>query len=646
MHRIAASHMPRHRGAISIMMTGFLFLAIACLVLVIDSGRLFYEKRKLQRFADLAAIEAVSRGATCFPVSNAKTVATEAVARQGLAESEFSLAVACGDVETVNGERQLLEDPSRNLAIRVDLQRAVAASLIAGGWFGNDVVLSARATAQRGSPLAALTLRSRLLEINTANSALLNPLLGGLLGGGAGVNVLSWDGLLGAQVDLLQFLDALKINLGLSAGGYEEVLSTGVSVGQVATAIADVLPASGNSSAVVSALNAIAAGANLAPTNLRLGELLDLQTSTGLAGAATAINVFDLILATAQLANHENAAAADVPISLPLELGNVTLNIKVIEPPQVSAIGNPALAKADPLGANRLQVRTAQTRLLLSAQVPSLTSLLNEVLATVLDLASPVVSLLQSVFSNLFGCVEGCTEIQTRPEIFPGNPLRIDIGLDLGGASSHVVDYSCQTGAKKLTAETSHYAAKALVGQINAAQFFDPLIVPSASLIPVLDVYRRSRRLGPLGVPLEPWSAESLWTRTGLVANTTVAGAAPVQEPYSNPPDLGKVPGYRSFSSTNVVNSLLNTLSGLSVETYTYNAGEPNGMDTTSPVGQLNLALNGTIAIVKQLISTVLSPLLDPLLNGILKALGIDLGEVDVGHNLSCDSLSGVTLVN
>jgi len=62
-----------------------------------------------------------------------------------------------------------------------------------------------------------------------------------------------------------------------------------------------------------------------------------------------------------QLSNSQSAAAATLPVSL-LGLANITTQVKVIEPPQLSAIGDPALAAANPLGPNAIYVRTAQVR--------------------------------------------------------------------------------------------------------------------------------------------------------------------------------------------------------------------------------------------------------------------------------------------
>ena len=52
----------RQRGAIGLMAAVTLALALAFTLLVIDSGRLYLEKRNLQRIADMAALEAATRG--------------------------------------------------------------------------------------------------------------------------------------------------------------------------------------------------------------------------------------------------------------------------------------------------------------------------------------------------------------------------------------------------------------------------------------------------------------------------------------------------------------------------------------------------------------------------------------------------------
>ncbi len=54
----------RQRGAIGLMAALTLTLALAFMLLVVDTGRLYLEKRSLQRVADMAALEAATRGET------------------------------------------------------------------------------------------------------------------------------------------------------------------------------------------------------------------------------------------------------------------------------------------------------------------------------------------------------------------------------------------------------------------------------------------------------------------------------------------------------------------------------------------------------------------------------------------------------
>lgn len=51
----------RQRGAFSMLSAATLVMAILFLALVIDSGRLYLEQRKLQKLTDTAALESISR---------------------------------------------------------------------------------------------------------------------------------------------------------------------------------------------------------------------------------------------------------------------------------------------------------------------------------------------------------------------------------------------------------------------------------------------------------------------------------------------------------------------------------------------------------------------------------------------------------
>jgi hypothetical protein len=63
---LAVSRSGPATGAIGLMAAGTLALALGFMLLVIDSGRLYLEQRKLQRVADTAALEAVTRDGNCL----------------------------------------------------------------------------------------------------------------------------------------------------------------------------------------------------------------------------------------------------------------------------------------------------------------------------------------------------------------------------------------------------------------------------------------------------------------------------------------------------------------------------------------------------------------------------------------------------
>lgn len=88
------------RGAIGLMAAGTLAVALVFMLLAVDSGRLYLEKRKLQSIADTSALEAASRGGLCTPTTTANDYAKENAARNGFTvvagDSSRGLAVTCG----------------------------------------------------------------------------------------------------------------------------------------------------------------------------------------------------------------------------------------------------------------------------------------------------------------------------------------------------------------------------------------------------------------------------------------------------------------------------------------------------------------------------------------------------------------------
>jgi uncharacterized membrane protein len=660
------------QGAVLIMTVGFMLLAVLCLALVVDTGRLYVEKRKLQRVADMAAIEAMARNGACN-TGTALTFATQSAARNDfIVGGTNTLTLTCGQVSTVGGLRTVAATPFGGVdnAIQVVAARQVAASMIAGGIFGGKISLSAAAVATKGVPLASLALRTTVATVDSTRGALLNSVMGGLLGGAVNVSALGWNGLIGTQLSLFDFLDQLKVNLGLSAGGYTEVLSQNLTVGQIIDATSTVLGRDGNTAAsTLTALSALKVGALINPVTVQLANIIKLQTATSYAGADLGVNVFDLIQGSVQLANGTNALVADVPITLPGFAGT-NISTRVMEAPQLSSVGNPALAKADPLGLNKIYVRSAQIRSLVSVDLPAVSGLSSVVTALSAAL-SPVTTLLTSSFSisglvtNLLcGLVGTCEGKETLIKVLPS--ARVDVNLDVGGGESYVSDYSCSGANKTLTAPSKTSAAWLRIGQMGTSaanaktNVFSSANAPVVNPVPVLQVgfveVRQTCALFIICGSKVYKSNANTWTESnrnnakftvkiglGLKVDSPIAGVNQTLT-FTNPPEVGAAltnSDYQKITSTSVVNSLINTLASITLQPYyTSDSGLLGAL-----FGIVTSALDGLKTALQNAIVPLLSGLLDPILDFLLDTLGANLAETDVAGQLSCSGTDGVRLV-
>lgn len=291
----------RQRGAIGLMAAVTLALALAFLLLVIDSGRLYLEKRNLQRIADMAALEAATRGGDCAPGASATSYATASAQRNGfvLPGDGRALAVSCGALTLdANNLRVFVIDPGKSEAIQVIASHVVPQSLaggigalFGGASAGSTLTLRATAVAALPPPLAALTIRSSVLVFDTSKAAITSLLFGGLLGGNVTINAAGWNGLVNSNVSLLAYLNRLKVDLGLTAAGYDQVLTNSINVSQLIQGAINVLDPNGTlgASATIIGLNALKVAAGT--TSVVLGDLMHVESGSDI--SALAVNLRD-----------------------------------------------------------------------------------------------------------------------------------------------------------------------------------------------------------------------------------------------------------------------------------------------------------------------------------------------------------------
>ena len=653
----------RQRGAIGLMAAATLSLALVMMLLVVDSGRLYMEQRKLQRVVDTAALEAVSRGGNCLPGLSAASYAGQSALRNGyVVDAANTLTTTCGTLATAgSGMRSFTVDATQTAAVKVAASRTVTTSFAGGvqALFSATPVslnttLNASAVAAKPQPtVAQLNIRSTLASIDTAQSNILNPLFSGLLGGNVNLTAVGWDGLLHTDINLLKYLDQLAIDLNVGVGNYTQLLNTQATVTQLIQAAATVVQLNGATAQVVTALGQLQVAAiNAAP--VRLGEILQLQTGTTAAGLDANLQLLQLVQGVVQLANSKSAVAATLPVNV-LGLAGVTVRVKVIEPPQFSAIGDPARAKADPLGPDRIYVRTAQVRTLLSVNLPVLsgvTGLTNAVLGLVGALTPTLNALLSldlaDTLDSVF-CLLGASCKQLDPKLLPSP--QIDIALDAGGARSYVTDYRCPTGdsgSKSLTAATTTSLADLKLGRIDPVAAFSSVAEPMVAPLPLVDLgiitchkilgigscdASSHVQYGAGGIALKLDTSVAQTTQNLLFSSTT---------PFATPANLKLPPSVLPAAPTsNIVGSLANTLSGINLIVYKPVGSNPLGAIVTGVASLIGDVSNRLLPVVTGLIS----PLLDPLLNNLLKGLGINLMNTEVGANMTCGQTGKAYLV-
>ncbi len=634
----------RQRGAIGLMAALTLGLALVFLLVVVDSGRLYLEKRDLQRVADMAALEASTRNGDCAAGNTATVYATASANRNDftLPDPSRNLLVACGAL-TLDADnlRVFGADPSRVIASH-SVPQSVAGGV--GALFGGapraaTINLTASAVAALPPPQASLTLRSTMLSVDTSKSATLNALFGGLLGGNLNIDAAGWNGLVNTNISLLGYLNRLKVDLNLSAAGYDQVLGNTIAVSQLIQTAVNVLDPGGTfgATATIASLQALKAAAGA--TTVVLGNVLHVEAGSTVTALGTNLKVFDLIEAVVQLANKKNGLVATVPINL-AGLAQITARVQILEPPQLSAIGNPKNAALAPLGPNRIYVKTAQVRTLLSVDLPIL-SAIQPLLEAAADLAGPLMDFLNDFFEpdlvSLLTCALGAA--CETPSIVPlSDTVRLDVALDVASANSYVTAYSCISATNKsLTTNTSTSLVTLKIGKIDPNTAFGSNTSPPAVVVQPLKVIdigvKTCRRILFLPVSCDP-RIPGVGGGIDIMADTTVAQSANMPHVYSAPPatslpEMSQPPFYHSYFTSNIVSSLTDTLTNITV-----NMHGPTG----SLVGGLGAILSTVTTLLVNVINSVLSPLLDTLINTLLLSLGIDLNKVEVGANLSCHS--------
>ncbi|MFC5389446.1 TadG family pilus assembly protein [Brevundimonas bullata] len=335
-------------GGVAVMTA--LFGGVFCVLaaLAVDVGSVSLKARQIQGAADLSAMAAAHDLARADAAAHATASANLSdVQTVDVVKGAY---VADGRIKPKDRFLAGAADPN---AARVEV--TAPAPLFFGRWVLQRDSLAVRRTATAaipgGQPQAMFSIGSRLASLD---GGLANALLSGLLGSNVSLTVMDYRALAGAQVNLLQFSDALATEIGLTAGDYDALLKQEVTAGQALKVLESIAGADARSA--LSKLTRAPVDAKL-----KLKDLIGVEADAqhGLRQALNAdVSALDLIMASLETANGDRQVALD--LGARAGLADLDIMLAIGERPNKS----PWLtitSKGEPI------IRTAQTRIYLKA---------------------------------------------------------------------------------------------------------------------------------------------------------------------------------------------------------------------------------------------------------------------------------------
>lgn len=323
-------------------------LICAMTAVAVDLGSLALHARKLQGAADLSAMSAAADMARAEAAGRA--TATANLGEDVRSAVERGRYVADGSVAP---EDRFTPGEAEPNAVRVTLRDAAPL------YFGRlllgrdtvDLTRSATAATADRTPRAVFSIGSRLAALD---GGLANQLLSGLTGSTVSLNLMDYNALASADVNLLTWFDALSVEAGLKVGDYDALLAHDLDAGRALKVLERV--AGGDADSALSKLSGAALG-----MKVRLGEVVGVEAAAerGIADALDAeVSVRDLVMATLETGGERQVA---LNLGAQAGLAEVRAMVAIGERPNRSPWMTVS-DRAEPV------IRTAQTRIYLKAK--------------------------------------------------------------------------------------------------------------------------------------------------------------------------------------------------------------------------------------------------------------------------------------
>jgi len=345
------------RGGVAVVAATSAAVLVAFSALAVDLGSIFLQTRQLQGVADLAALGAAN------DLSNAQAAAAATASGNGwggTVQTATLLGTYVANSAIPTSQRFTSGGTSPN-AVKVTLT-AQAQLFFGQAILGKSSIPITRTATAATAQVASFSLGSGLASVQ---GGIANALLTGLTGSSVSLNVADYNALASANVDLLQYSQALQTKLNMQGLSFTQVLSSNVSTGQALSVLSTLLNTNGQDPAA-QAINTVATAAG-SSTPVDLQQLIDLGPYAGqdhakvATGAGVSVNALQLTSAILQLAQGGHQVQLSLGTTIP-GLASTTAWLAIGQRPSNS----PWLTVNDD---GTVTVYTAQMRLYIDAQV-------------------------------------------------------------------------------------------------------------------------------------------------------------------------------------------------------------------------------------------------------------------------------------
>lgn len=319
------------RGVVGLMGVLTLLLALSFTALSVDTGRLWLERRGVQRAADMAALSA-SRFIGCG-TSNADGLkaAQEVAAMYGIPASAVTLEY--GRL-TLGADKTQVFTPGGTSetagAVRVNLSKTVPQTILLRGYTQADTLIPASGTARGNAPVASFSINS-VFGPNQSLANAMNSLFGAILGTSSlNLSPASLQALLAETVSLGQLQRAAQLN------SVEALLDKGYTLSGMLQLFAAANPDIASNAAFK---QIAAAAANRPAIQLSLGQVISVYRPVSAGVEDAQLNMLDLVITGVQVGGFNGGGRYSFSSS-----GIFTFGISVLNAPKL-AVGPAGAAR-------------------------------------------------------------------------------------------------------------------------------------------------------------------------------------------------------------------------------------------------------------------------------------------------------------